>query len=488
MKRFSMSVATLLILFLSNLSAQPSDCELIWSDEFNYTGLPDSTLWGYDVGKHGWGNDELEFYTYKRPENARVENGKLTIETIKEDYQGMRFTSARLVSLPKNDLLYGRIEIRAKLPAGRGSWPAGWMLSRDWAYGAWPESGEIDLIEHVGFDMDVNHVSVHSLAYYWKKGTQKTALYKVDKIDSTFNTYAIEWRPNRIDAFVGDSLYFSCYNEQNGWQTWPFDKPFYLILNTAVGGSWGGERGVDENVWPQKFEIDYVRVYKYKAPQDNIAPSAPTKIKHVAADNRITLLWEPAYDKYSVKEYKIISNNKLVGTSKIHSFEVINLVPTKKYDFQIIAVDYSGNESEPLVGSFETLTKLVNIVPGKIEAENYTVQKDMITESVTDSLDGFDLCFMEPGEWVEYTINANKSGEYTINYRAATERKETAIELYNAENKLLCSTPIANTKSWQAWKDYSSTKFILKNGIQKIKLKVVNDRMSLNWFEIKEAK
>ena len=125
--------------------------KLVWSDEFNYTGIPDSTKWGYDTGGHGWGNNEKQYYTQKNPENASVKNGVLSITAIKENFSGASYTSARLVSKNKGDWKYGRFEIRAKMPKGRGLWPAIWMLPTDWKYGDWPVSGEIDIMEHVGY-------------------------------------------------------------------------------------------------------------------------------------------------------------------------------------------------------------------------------------------------------------------------------------------------------------------------------------------------
>src|SRR3546814_595495 len=150
-----------------------------WADEFDYEGLPDDDKWGYDVGsQNGWGNNELQFYTEKRPENARVADGVLTITAIKEDHEDMAYTSARLVSRGKADFLYGRFEVRAKVPQGVGTWPAAWMLPTDWKYGGWPASGEIDILEHVGYDQDVVHISVHTEAYNHVIGTQKTATKK----------------------------------------------------------------------------------------------------------------------------------------------------------------------------------------------------------------------------------------------------------------------------------------------------------------------
>lgn len=233
----------------------------MWADEFDYTGLPDKTKWGYDIGGGGWGNNELEYYT-DREENASVANGLLTITAKKETYQNRNYTSARLVSKGKGDFLYGRFEVKARLPKGKGTWPAIWMLPTDWAYGGWPKSGEIDIMEHVGYDPDVVHISVHTEAYNHTIGTQKTATRKVEKAMEEFHLYRVDWTPYAIRGYIDDKLLFTFVNEKKGSAEWPFDKRFHFLLNVAVGGNWGGAQGMDDSVFPAKMEIDYVRVYK----------------------------------------------------------------------------------------------------------------------------------------------------------------------------------------------------------------------------------
>ncbi|OJJ21706.1 glycoside hydrolase [marine bacterium AO1-C] len=238
--------------------------ELVWSDEFDYTGLPDAERWSYDVGGSGWGNQELQYYTEKRTNNARVANGHLIIEAIKEDFGGMKYTSARLVSKTKGDWLYGKVEVKAKLPAGRGTWPAIWMLPTDWQYGGWPDSGEIDIMEHVGYEEGVVHGTVHTKAYHHSINTQKGASIRINDATSEFHVYSMEWTQNEIKTFVDGEAYFTFRNEGGGFAVWPFDKRFHLLLNIAVGGSWGGAQGVDDSIFPQKMEIDYIRVYQLK--------------------------------------------------------------------------------------------------------------------------------------------------------------------------------------------------------------------------------
>jgi beta-glucanase (GH16 family) len=267
---------TLLLLLIviaqgASRSGSQNSWQLVWADEFDYTGLPDPSKWGYDVGGHGWGNKELQNYTDRRKENARVENGVLIIEARRDGNDSNPYTSARLVSKGKGDWTYGRFEVRAKLPSGRGTWPAIWMLPTRQNYGAgyWPDNGEIDIMEHVGFDPDVIHASAHTKAYHHSINTQKTAKTKVESARSGFNVYAVEWTPEEIRWYINDRQYFKFANERLSnrgadYKQWPFDKPFHLLLNLAVGGMWGGQQGVDDSIWPQRMEVDYVRVYQQR--------------------------------------------------------------------------------------------------------------------------------------------------------------------------------------------------------------------------------
>ncbi|KAA6430482.1 glycoside hydrolase family 16 protein [Dyadobacter flavalbus] len=234
-----------------------------WQDEFDYSGKPDPAKWSYNLGDHGWGNKELEDYTDKT-ENARVENGQLVIEALKEKSGKADYSSARLVSKGKGDFLYGKFEIKARLPKGRGTWPAIWMLASENNYGnkGWPDNGEIDIMEHVGFDQNRVHGNIHTKAFNHSIGTNKGNNIMVENASEAFHIYAWEWTPDYISILADGKEYFR-FTKENAyqWQEWPFDKPFHIILNIAVGGSWGGQKGVDDSIFPQKMEVDYVRVY-----------------------------------------------------------------------------------------------------------------------------------------------------------------------------------------------------------------------------------
>lgn len=243
--------------------------EVVWSDEFEGTGLPDTSKWTFDIGDWGWGNNELQYYTELRPENARLEDGNLIIEARKDD-MGHPWTSARLTTRGKTTFTYGRIEFKAKVPPTRGNWAAGWTLGDNYVDEiSWPYCGEIDIMESVGFEMDdvtfdgEAHASVHCGAYYFKLGNHHTGTIEVKNMHEEFHTYAVDWTPEGITAYVDDQAYFS-YNDTSNDLAWPFNKPQNIILNLAMGGGWGGAQGMDENMTSQQIVIDYVRVYGKK--------------------------------------------------------------------------------------------------------------------------------------------------------------------------------------------------------------------------------
>tara|TARA_R110002073_G_scaffold40547_5_gene114950 strand:+ start:49646 stop:51247 length:1602 start_codon:yes stop_codon:yes gene_type:complete len=257
--------------------------ELVWSDEFNYQGKPDSTKWNYDYGFIS--NNEKQYFTDSL-KNIRVDNGHLIIEAHKEkiankDYKSdafknkswlkyipeidtAQYTSARLNTDGLASWKYGRIEVKAQLPKGVGLWPAIWMLGENRKQVGWPESGEIDIMEHVGFDQDSIFGTVHTKAYNHMVGTEKGKKIYIDKPYDTFHVFALEWTPEKMDFLLDDVVYNHIENEHKTTAEWPFDQKFHLILNVSVGGMLGGQKGIDDTVFPQQMRIDYVRVFQQK--------------------------------------------------------------------------------------------------------------------------------------------------------------------------------------------------------------------------------
>lgn len=262
MKKFSLIIISCITLSASITGAMAqTKKKLVWSDEFNYKGLPDSTKWSYDVGGSGWGNNELQYYTFKQEGNARVENGHLIIEAKKENIEKNAYSSARLVTKGKGDWTYGHIDVKARLPKGVGTWPAIWMLGSTTPL-KWPDDGEIDIMEHVGYNHGVIHGTTHSLKYFHGNGTQKSATTSIPDCSEAFHVYSMDWDAESITMLIDNKPYFNFKNEHTGNDAWPFNKPFHLLLNIAIGGNWGGQKGIDDSIFPQKMEIDYVRVYQ----------------------------------------------------------------------------------------------------------------------------------------------------------------------------------------------------------------------------------
>lgn len=248
---------------------RPADARLVWSDEFD-GGTLDPKKWEYDTAfnKTGWFNKELQYYSADRPKNLRVGGGLLTIEAWREtldpkvfkDWGGQNYTSARILSKAPG-WTYGYYEIRAKIPCARGSWPAIWMLPVDLK--KWPDDGEIDIMEHVGAEPNLIYATLHTLLFNHTKGTQRSAQEPVPTSCSAFHEYQLDWRADSITIGVDGKGILRVANDQPGGKgAWPFDTPYRMILNLAVGGDWAGQKGIDDPAFPVRMEVDYVRVWQ----------------------------------------------------------------------------------------------------------------------------------------------------------------------------------------------------------------------------------
>ncbi|MFN7119091.1 MAG: family 16 glycosylhydrolase [Saprospiraceae bacterium] len=256
----------LISLLTIQLSAQCPT--LVWSDEFDGTTL-NTAKWtpqigdGCDINLCGWGNNELEYY---RAENAVVSDGTLKIIAKRENFGNRSYTSARIRSINKGDWTYGRFEARIKLPTAQGMWPAFWMLPTDEAYGSWPRSGEMDIMELVGKEPDRVHGTIH-YGNPWPNNSSQGKSFALNSgtFDNAFHTFAMEWEAGVIRWYVDDFLYSTKTIADVAPLTWPFDKRFHFLLNVAVGGNWPGNPN-GSTTFPQTMEVDYVRVYNGKFP------------------------------------------------------------------------------------------------------------------------------------------------------------------------------------------------------------------------------
>ncbi len=251
----------------TEISSPGPEWELVWQDEFD---LPDGSqldpaYWNYSTGtgNGGWGNNESQFYT-ERIDNVFIEDGKLVIQAVEEQYMGAKFTSARVNTMVKTEFTYGRFEARAKMPNTPGIWPAIWMMPTLAKYGDWPASGEIDIVEMIGRDPSLVHGTIH---YGNPHGSQTKSYFlpTLEAFDQDFHVFAVEWEPGEFRWFVDGEMYF----KTTTWFTSypdapkgaPFDQPFYWILNVAVGGNWPGYPN-ERSEFPQRMTVDYVRVYQ----------------------------------------------------------------------------------------------------------------------------------------------------------------------------------------------------------------------------------
>lgn len=223
-----------------------------WGDEFNNDGAPDPTKWSYELGAGGWGNNELQYYT-SRPENVIVQGGVLKINLLKENYMGSNYTSARIVTKGKYTLKYGRVDIRAKLPSGGGTWPALWMLGANYETSPWPACGEIDIMEHVGNVPNRIHGSLHHPSNFG--GNASTSTVNITNASTEFHIYSLEWNATTIKFYVDNVVFYTFNNNAS----LPFNNPFFFIMNCAMGGNFGG--AVDPNFTASTLEVDYIRVY-----------------------------------------------------------------------------------------------------------------------------------------------------------------------------------------------------------------------------------
>jgi beta-glucanase (GH16 family) len=237
--------------------AAAQQLKLVWSDEFNYKGPLDPTKWTFEIGNgnNGWGNRELEYYT-DRLENTFVDGKNANMVARKEEYNGFHYTASKFHS--NATWQYGVVEMRAKLPTGRGMWPSVWLVPQHGVYGSggWPDNGEIDMMEQVAYDPESSHFSLHQ-----NRGDPTRAI-AIPTLTSAYHIYRMEWDPDHITGYLDGHEYFRYNRGNQDWRGWPYDQPFHINLNFAVGGTWGGADGVDDSVFPQTYSIDYVRVYK----------------------------------------------------------------------------------------------------------------------------------------------------------------------------------------------------------------------------------
>lgn len=448
------------------------DWQLVWRDEFESGAQPDEQLWSYQVGAGGWGNNELQYYTNARTENARIEDGVLVIEARNESYGGAQYTSARLRSLGKGDWKYGRFEIRAKLPEGLGTWAAIWMMPSESAYGdgGWPDNGEIDIMEAVGHEPDKSHSAIHVNALNHQRGNNPFSTVTNATARSDFHVYALEWTPSRITTFVDDRPNLVYERGGSDWTYWPFDKPFHLLLNLAVGGDWGGLQGVDPSDYPARFEIDYVRVYEDVSgpPWINLEASGSreqvgNRLNYNPGD-RIDLYAEASDRDADITEVTISQGDGVLASS-VQSPVTLTIDDALPGCYEVVA---TTQDSDGWEATSDTLHVQVGdtcvqapylmsapTLPGSFEAEHYDIGGSGVsyldvsqvnTGGAMRGSEGVDIGYASDigggyqvedvtfREWTEYTVDVTVEGIYTMVARlAATKDGELTLSVNGEE-------------------------------------------------------
>lgn len=321
-----------------------------WADEFDGDSV-DESKWNFEVNAGGGGNNELQYYTRN---NTVVKDSILSIVAKKESYGNRNYTSSRITTYLKGDFMYGRFQFRAKNPVGRGTWPALWLMPTLSSYGSWPRSGEIDVMEYVGYNPDYVYHTIHTEKFNHKAGTQIGGSKRLPDSNSEFHIYDLIWAPGELTWFIdGEETFRVRYQAALNkdvpyYKAFPFDQKFFIILNLAIGGDWGGVQGVDDSIFPAVFEIDYVRYYKRD--YDVLDKEKPGKVEGIdLAGIPNTIYWDVPEDDYGIEYYRIYIDDEYWEDARINQYTFKDGIPGETYRISIRAVDFTGKVGEKSV-------------------------------------------------------------------------------------------------------------------------------------------
>ena len=511
------------VVLLTTLCISPAFAtySLVWSDEFSGTSL-DSDNWTPDIGNGcpylcGWGNNELEYY---RAENISVSGGNLVLTALEESYGGSSYTSGKVTTRGKQTFLYGRIEMRAKIPTGGGMWPAFWMMPQDDVYGGWAASGELDIMESANSTTSVGG-AIH-FGGSWPNNTYTSASYSLGgtSFADDFHVYAVEWEPDVIRWYVDDVLFSTKVSSQ--WYSdsapdnprAPFDQDFYIILNAAVGGEYTGctSSSCITADFPQQYIIDYVRVY-----QDivNIAPTVEL-VEPAAGGNPpagdIFIVATAADADGSVVRVEFYNGATYLGEDTTSPYSYIwGSVADGCYEITARAIDDLGGVGTDVVditvgaGCGQTAyLGSTYVLPAKIEAEDfdiggegvayydsdsgnngsqYRTEENVDIEACSDAGGGYGVGWIEPGEWLEYTVAVPAAGQYTIDIRVSSLSEGGTFRIEFAGEDKTGDVDVPVTTGWQTWTTVSAPA-TLESGIQVMRFVSETAGFNVNFFEI----
>jgi len=497
-----------ILLFIVSINISAQDWELVWSDEFDSTSL-DLDSWTYEIGGNGWGNNELQYYT-DREENLYLQDGKLIIKAIEENYGGRPYTSARIKTQNKRFYQYGKIEAGIKQPYGQGIWTAFWMMGQNISSAGWPACGEIDIMEMIGGQDRENTVygTAHwdnnsDHAQYGDSYTLSSGTFSDD-----FHVFSIEWNQNSIKWYVDNILYNTIDLTPSGLSE--FHQEFFIILNLAVGGTWPGYPDTT-TVFPQYLEVDYVRVYQDEGgyPYVNIISPEDNSVFDLYPDIQVEV--EAGDPNSTIQRIELYQGEALIGID-LQSPYIFNWVNIYEGCYKLKA---RSRNSTGLV----TASSVINVtvgngcthspytgkpvqLPGSVEAENYDLggnntayydldpavnqgasyrpDEGVDIEPCTDINGGYNVGWIETGEWINYFINVTQEGFYDIIFRVASDGGGGIIKLESDDVEKTGNIIIASTGGWQNWTDVTADNIFLEGGVHILKVRAVNGNFNLN--------
>ncbi len=455
---------------------------MIYNDEFNVDGVPDRSKWTVDPKPKGWINGEQQVYTDTTHDNARVRNGDLVITGKKDFPNGVStepWSSARVISQNKMDFLYGKVEVRAKLPKARGSWPTIWMMPTSSVYGGWPKSGEIDIMEHIGNQLGRVMSTVHTQNSNWTNGGHLTGSRNFADAHTAYHTYSLEWSPDSL-AFTFDSLHVYTYvNPHTDWKDWPFDQKFHIILNLAIGGGMGGT--IVESDWPDSMNVDYVRVY-----QKGLGTPYPDTVI-VTPANQLVLAGKSL--QYTAKV--LDQNGHVMDLSPQWSItgagNTITSDGLATLDTSGVITATAAQDTISVSGSayVNVRTPDYKPIPARIEAEAFDNSNSCCTEPTQDTSGTVNVSYIGKGTWFDYDIEVPEGDRYRVQLRAAVSAA-TSASIY-LDTVLLATVKLPASGGWQKWITVSSPKIRLKRGKQTIRVFSNASGWNFNWLRIVDA-
>lgn len=456
---------------------------LVHSDEFSTDGLPDATKWTIDPRPKGWINSEQQVYTDATHDNARVRNGNLVITGKKDFPTGSPtapWSSARVISLGKMEFLYGKAEMRAKLPRARGSWPAFWIMPTTNAYGFWPKSGEVDILEHVGNNFGKAMCAVHVENKNWTNGGNLGGNQIMPDVDTVYHVYGVEWSPDSL-RFTHDGVGFYTYvNPQTDWKDWPFDKPFYMILNLAMGGGMGGN--IVEADWPDSMLVDWVHVSQKGLGTPvldsvSISPADISVLPGKTEQFTANILDQNGHTMNGITPtWTITGTGNMInatGLATIQSSGVITAVATH------------NNTTVSGITNVNVRATNYKPIPARIEAEDYDNSNVCCTENTQDTSGVLNVSYIGNGTWFEYDIDVPDSKAYRLRLRVAVS---SASSLQIAiDTTILTTVQLPTSGGWQTWMTVISAPIVFGPGKKTIRLSSASSGWNFNWLQIVKA-